>query len=93
MRTVEVDAADFERLNQWSRRHEAKGRQEGQPRVDLAPDSTVDVDAFPRTDPTPAEAHGALNVEVGLRVCARCGKPLHMSATVCRFCGEPSAGH
>jgi len=30
-----------------------------------------------------------VKMEAGLRLCARCGKPLHISATVCRSCGEP----
>jgi hypothetical protein len=28
-------------------------------------------------------------IEAGLRVCPRCGKPVHLSATTCRACGAP----
>ncbi|HEV3166561.1 MAG TPA: hypothetical protein VGZ22_21230 [Isosphaeraceae bacterium] len=28
-------------------------------------------------------------VEAGLRVCPKCGRPLHLSAVVCRDCGAP----
>lgn len=36
----------------------------------------------------PASPSGS-RVEAGLRVCPRCGRPLHLSAVACRECGAP----
>jgi hypothetical protein len=33
------------------------------------------------------KAVAPLKVEAGLRVCPRCGRPVHLSAEVCRQCG------
>ena len=46
---------------------------------------------FPPMAVAQNSASPAMKMEAGLRVCPRCGKPLHMSATVCRSCGEPVA--
>jgi ribosomal protein L40E len=35
------------------------------------------------------EAPAAVKAEAGLRVCPRCGRPLHLSAVTCRDCGAP----
>jgi len=35
----------------------------------------------------PAPVASATKAEAGLRVCPSCGRPVHMSATVCRDCG------
>jgi hypothetical protein len=32
-------------------------------------------------------AAAPVKVEAGLRVCPRCGRPVHLSAEVCRQCG------
>lgn len=47
---------------------------------------------FPESDPpsTVTGYHVPPKVEAGLRVCPRCGKPLHLAATVCRECGAPT---
>jgi hypothetical protein len=37
--------------------------------------------------PAPATAASSSRVEAGLRVCPRCGRPVHLSAVVCRECG------
>jgi endogenous inhibitor of DNA gyrase (YacG/DUF329 family) len=43
----------------------------------------------PDRSPSTAEhaTFGGASVEVGLRVCPRCGKPVHMGAPACRHCG------
>jgi hypothetical protein len=35
----------------------------------------------------PARPHPGGRIEAGLRVCPRCGKPVHMAATACGECG------
>jgi hypothetical protein len=84
-RTDDMDAADLERLEQWASRYA------GSPDADeaLTGNSTAvhtPVGAHSQSSPRPA-----VKMEAGLRVCTRCGKPLHMSATVCRHCGEPAS--
>ncbi len=75
-RTVEMDAEDLARLQQWSARHG----------VVSAADAASPVP--PPIEPEqPYSPPAALRVEAGLRVCPRCGRPLHMSAVVCRACG------
>lgn len=38
------------------------------------------------SEPPPAP----IKSEAGLRICGRCGRPLHLSATTCRECGAPA---
>jgi predicted amidophosphoribosyltransferase len=47
----------------------------------MAVTATMPVPAQP---PSPASE---LKTEAGLRVCPRCGKPVHLSSIVCRDCG------
>ena len=88
MRTVDMDAADFEHLEQWSRRHQAKASRQEDPKQGATPDVKMEVQDVRQMEATALEVPKALNVEAGLRVCTRCGTPLHLSATVCRSCGE-----
>ena len=37
----------------------------------------------------PPPARASVKAEAGLRVCPRCGRPIHMSAVACRECGAP----
>lgn len=75
-RTAEMDADDMARLQQWAARH-----------------GVVSAAAAASPVPPPIEPERpyapppALRVEAGLRVCPRCGRPLHMSAVSCRACG------
>jgi hypothetical protein len=89
-RTEDMDAADLARLEQWTSRHQ------GRPATAEAPRGIASTTSHPAMDAVasqPAAKQGepvaAVRMEAGLRVCPRCGKPVHMSATVCRNCGEP----
>jgi hypothetical protein len=69
--TQELSAEDVARLDRW-----AKERAGGPP----------------ASPPAPAAAAGGrvtapTKIEAGLRVCPNCGRPVHLSATVCRQCG------
>lgn len=47
----------------------------------------------PRAAVEPAEAPApvaSLKAEAGLRVCTRCGRPIHLGAVACRECGAPA---
>ena len=55
--------------------------------IDLA---VIPVAAVPEFGPASGAAPPSMvKFEAGLRVCPRCGKPVHMSATTCRECGSP----
>jgi hypothetical protein len=72
-----MDAADLARLEQWASGHLGRLGTAG-PAQGLG--TTTSHEALDAA---------AVKMEAGLRVCPRCGKPVHMSATVCRDCGEP----
>jgi hypothetical protein len=85
--TAELDAEDLDVLDRWAEGHLASPP---------APPGVVEpVD--PRrasTPPLPVPAPVAAievpaRAEAGLRVCPRCGRPLHLSAEACRNCGAP----
>ena len=87
-RTEDMDAADLERLERWASRHQAASNHNQQ----LGGESTTSHQALSAVSPTAMAQDSAspvMKMEAGLRVCSRCGKPLHISATVCRSCGEP----
>jgi ribosomal protein L40E len=87
-RTEDMDAADLELLERWASRYQAAANHNQQP----GGESTAPHQVPSAVSPT-AMAQGrsspVMKREAGLRVCPRCGKPLHISATVCRSCGEP----
>jgi hypothetical protein len=76
--TEELSTAELATLDKWRERRQAivarTAKTEG-----LETTQTMPV---PRTAPMDRG-----KVEAGLRVCPRCGKPVHMSAIVCRECG------
>ncbi len=82
-RTEDMDAVDLDRLEQWASRFPA-AKQNAQP-GDLTTTSHPSMGAVSSAATQPP----VMKMEAGLRVCPGCGKPLHMSATVCRSCGEP----
>ena len=87
-RTEDMDAADLERLERWAKRHQATSNHNQQ----SGSESTTSHQALSAVSPAAMAQDSSspvMKMEAGLRVCARCGKPLHMSATVCRSCGEP----
>lgn len=73
--TEELSAADTAMLDEWAQRHLG---QAGAVRKEPPSSST----AIQTKKPTG-------RVEAGLRVCPKCGKPVHLSAVVCRECGAP----
>lgn len=87
-RTEDMDAVDLDRLKRWANRYQAASNHNQQP----GGDSTTSHHTLNAVSPAVIAPNSSLPVvkmEAGLRVCHRCGKPLHMSATVCRSCGEP----
>ena len=90
-RTEDMDAVDLDRLARWASRHlptasnPAENSQE-----DATTGSYQSLAPTMSEEPVRGSAPSSVKIEAGLRVCSHCGKPLHMSATVCRECGEPA---
>lgn len=77
-RTEEMGADDMARLQRWAARHG----------ITPEDDDRSDQIPTPRApEPVPYSPPPAVKVEAGLRICPRCGRPLHMSAAACRACG------
>jgi ribosomal protein L32 len=89
-RTEDLDAADLARLEAWASRHLGRplpAESPGQAGTTTSHEALGALASSPSSQPEgPPDA---IKMEAGLRVCPRCGKPVHMSATVCRNCGEP----
>jgi DNA-directed RNA polymerase subunit RPC12/RpoP len=79
--TEELSAADLAMLDAWSRR-----RQAGVTAQAVAT-TTHPAEALTGPHPAPAPSASAVKIEAGLRVCSRCGKPVHLNAISCRACG------
>jgi hypothetical protein len=76
--TEELSTADLVMLDQWRERRQAASMRS--PQAEGAETTTL--------IPTPKAPPGDRGkIEAGLRVCPRCGKPVHLSAIVCRACG------
>jgi ribosomal protein L40E len=88
-RTADMDVADLKRLEQWASRHQAASNQDERLSGQSTTTSYQSLGTMPPSEPASEGPPPVLKMEAGLRVCPRCGKPLHMSATVCRACGEP----
>jgi hypothetical protein len=84
-KTADLDPRDVAMLQEWSERHTGRS-----PGADNGPDATPTGVPHIRVGP-PAlgepPATSMVSFEAGLRVCPRCGKPVHISATSCRECG------
>jgi hypothetical protein len=81
--TEEMSPDDFAALEAWARPHLGHGPAEGEKTaVSLEPSTTP-------LSPPPAAPSAAVKAEAGLRVCPRCGRPIHLSAVACRECGAP----
>ncbi|WP_165234357.1 hypothetical protein [Aquisphaera insulae] len=87
-RTADMDALDLEQLEQWAQRFQEPAVAVASAPVPSPSPSPSPLPPVPSPSPSPLPS-AAVKMEAGLRVCPRCGKPLHMSATVCRSCGEP----
>ena len=73
--TEELSTADLAALEQWKQRRPA------------ARPAAADAQATTATMPIPPPPAPGGKVEAGLRVCPRCGKPVHLNSIVCRECG------
>jgi hypothetical protein len=73
--TEELSTADLAALEQWKQRV-------AEARVPVA-----DAHASTATMAVPPPPATGGKVEAGLRVCPRCGKPVHLNSIVCRECG------
>lgn len=84
-KTADLDPQDIARLNEWTERHTGRS-----PADANGPDATPTGIPHIRVGPPSVEERPATSMvsfEAGLRVCPRCGKPVHISATACRECG------
>lgn len=88
--TADLSPADIATLERWSRDHMARASSAG-----IDP-STARLEGLPNlaTTTTQADVLAVPNapvarVEVGLRTCPRCHKPVHLQAEVCHACGAP----
>ncbi|GAC1450772.1 MAG: hypothetical protein NVSMB9_35450 [Isosphaeraceae bacterium] len=83
--TDELSAEDLVALDQWSQGRLALA----QARSPTAAAAVVDPRAEPASPPgsTPVPPPSSLKSEAGLRICPRCGRPIHLGADTCRECG------
>ncbi len=72
--TSELSAEELARLDEWSKRHRSK-LTEGAGQKPAVKQAAV-----------PGKSSKTA-VEAGMRVCPKCGKPVHLSAIACRDCG------
>jgi hypothetical protein len=89
-RTADLEPADLDRLARWSETHRGRG-DESKPVGKQSPTLSshrLGMASSIETG-TPGNPSG-VKMEAGFRICSRCKTPLHMSATVCRSCGEPA---
>lgn len=88
-RTDELDAVDVAMLKTWSARFADKPPKPatGSTTSDLM--SIVPGDELKYLANPPSPPPSAVKFEAGLRVCPRCNKPVHLSASHCRECGTP----
>lgn len=90
MNTQELDDDDLAALEDWSQGWRARAEdseangQESEAELASPPDTNV-IAPPPMTPITPRPS--TVKVEAGLRVCPRCGRPIHLGADTCRDCG------
>ena len=76
-RTEDLDAADLALLDEWSTRH--TGRAPGVPGgEDATPTAVPGIRVMAPPSPAGGPAPSMATFEAGLRVCPRCGKPVHI---------------
>jgi len=73
--TEEMSAEDQAALERWVADHQARG-------------TTIAAAVSPPTVPAAAPPSSD-RMEVGLRVCPRCGQPVRLGSEICRGCGTP----
>ena len=88
-RTDELDAVGLATLERWSAQFAAKSPKPiiGGTTSDLM--SVVPADQLSYLAGNPSSPPSAVKFEAGMRVCPRCNKPVHLSASSCRECGTP----
>jgi hypothetical protein len=84
-----MTAVDLRDLEQWAQRQQARLDEKKTSAREAITTSHQVLATIEATEPDLQHGSHLLKIEAGLRVCPGCGKPLHMSATVCRSCGEP----
>jgi hypothetical protein len=86
--TGELSPEDVARLNTWSRQWQSK-RQSERPAAsgDRRDEEATPAAGAPIVGVAVATPSSAVKLEAGLRVCPRCGKPVHLGAANCRECG------
>lgn len=80
--TDELSTADLAMLERWKQGRQGEGGRTPPP---TPPGSTVTVPFPAAVPPTPNPV--GLKTEAGIRICPRCGKPVHLSSITCRECG------
>ncbi len=83
--TDELGPEDFTRLEQWAAGHLARAAAAALP----PPAVRAGIATAPPPPVPPPVTPATVKAEAGLRVCPRCGRPIHMSAVACRECGAP----
>ncbi len=88
--TEELDADDLTALERWTERHRGASSPTRKPASasEPEPESEDDDPSMAPTGSVPVVA-ATVKTEAGLRVCPRCGRPVHLSAVACRNCGAP----
>jgi hypothetical protein len=71
--TEDLAAVDAAMLDEWSRKHQGDAG---------SPPPAASSTTLQTTKPTG-------RIEAGLRMCPKCGKPVHLGAVLCRSCGSP----
>ena len=79
--TEDLGPEDVAALDRWAQTHLARSAPT-EARRPAPPPTTVSA-------PSVAVEPPAVRAEAGLRVCPRCGRPVHLSAVVCREGGAP----
>jgi hypothetical protein len=88
--TEELNADEFAALERWAASHLAKGLMPSpSPSSARVPARAEDEEPDTETAVAPPSVPQSVKVEAGLRVCPRCGRPIHLSAVACRECGAP----
>ena len=86
--TEELGNDEFAALERWASGHLSRGGPAEVVTVSASAPIPIAPPA-PATAPPPPPPPYSVKVEAGLRVCPRCGRPIHLSAVACRECGAP----
>lgn len=87
MPTTDISPEDSAALERWTAAHLAR-RAAAAIAADPLPEAAGRGVAVAEEQPAAVVASpGPVRAEVGLRVCPRCGRPVHLSAETCRQCG------